>query len=86
MNLRIEQRKLTDAHKESGQKFPDLVTQRLQERVNKMQKLHITRIKLPTDIFIVSCAETLSGIIIYKITFFLPLQYIHFVVLLENIL
>ncbi|XP_060576811.1 malignant fibrous histiocytoma-amplified sequence 1 homolog, partial [Ruditapes philippinarum] len=63
MNLRIEQRKLTDAHKESGQKFPDLVTQRLQERVNKMQKLHITRIKLPTEIFVVSCAETLSGII-----------------------
>jgi hypothetical protein len=61
MNLRIEQRKLTDAHKESGQKFPDLVTQRLQERVNKMQKLHITRIKLPTEIFVVSCAETLSG-------------------------
>lgn len=63
MMLRIEKKKLTEAHKESGQKFPDLVTQRLQERVNKMQKLRVTRVKLPHEIFIVSCAETLSGII-----------------------
>lgn len=63
MLLLVEQKKLTDAHKQTGQKFPDLVTQRLQERVNKMQKLHMTRVKLPHEIFVVSCAETLSGII-----------------------
>lgn len=61
MMLRIEEKRLTDAHKEAGQKFPDLVTQRLQERVNKMKKLHMTRVKLPQEIFIVSCAESLSG-------------------------
>ena len=49
--------------KESGEKFPDLVTQRMQDRVQKMLKLRNTRVKLPSEIFVVSCTETLSGVI-----------------------
>ena len=59
--LKVEEDRLAKALKETGQKFPDLFTQRLQERVNKLQKLHMTRVKLPDQIFVVSCAETLSG-------------------------
>ena len=62
MVLGIEQEKIKKAVKESGEKFPDLVTQRMQDRVQKMLKLRNTRVKLPSEIFIVSCTEKLTGI------------------------
>ncbi|XP_052813851.1 malignant fibrous histiocytoma-amplified sequence 1 homolog isoform X2 [Mya arenaria] len=65
MQLDIERRKLQEAHNESGQRFPDLDTQRLQERVNRMMKLRETRITLPNNIYVVSCADSLSGIIYF---------------------
>jgi len=41
MQLNIEQRNLTEAHKESGQKFPDLDTQRLQV----MGRIHVCSLR-----------------------------------------
>lgn len=61
--LRFEQEKIKKAVKESGEKFPDLVTQRMQDRVQKMLKLRNTRVKLPDEIFVVSCTDRLTGVI-----------------------
>lgn len=61
--LRFEQEKIKKAVKESGEKFPDLVTQRMQDRVHKMLKLRNTRVKLPKEVFVVSCTERLTGVI-----------------------
>ena len=61
--MRFEQEKIKKAVKESGEKFPDLVTQRMQDRVQKMLKLRNTRVKLPDEIFVVSCTDRLTGVI-----------------------